>query len=166
MAQDIPTRPAASDRVECRAALDPCVRMFIIALMLLGYGLYCAYDLFVAQKYDPSEQMAIYVYNLACVLLVPIGAVCLVWGVVMLRRRLAADQEGIGFLGHEKVAWGQIHRIVMRGKGRLDLYYKDKDGEEDVLGLDSWKLKNFAELVALVEAKTPQAPVEAARTRR
>jgi hypothetical protein len=170
MSEQTPARPAASDHVECPAAMDPCVRMFIVALLMLAYGLYCAYDLFVATgaeggpKYSMEKNASIYLYNVACLILVPIGAVCLAWGVVMVGRKLLADQEGIGFVGQEKVAWQRIYRIVTRGKGLLDLYYKDQEGQDDgVIRLDSWKLKNFAELVALVESKTPQAPVETAR---
>ena len=48
----------------------------------------------------------------------------------------------------------------MRGKGLLDLHYEDGN-QHKVLKLDSFKLRNFPELVALVESKTPDIPVTA-----
>jgi len=158
---------SAPDRVECPASKDPPVRMFAVAAMLIAFGVYCAYDAFLATedgepKYSSEKNAASYYFNaVGGVVLPPVGIVALICGLVMLRRKFVADQEGLGYVGKEKVPWSRVSKLVKRGAGRLDVSY-DGPGEEEegVLELDSWKLKHFAELVAFIDAKAPDVPVE------
>jgi len=147
------TAPAA---VQCPASADPSVRMFIVAAMVIGFAVWCYIDSGnypVPAGSDPDyvNKMANHVLNnYGPFVFGPLGLASLVWGVVTLRRRLVADEEGIGYLGKDKLAWGRITRIdagKLKGKGILVLHY----GKGRKLVLDSWKLKNFRELVAFVE---------------
>jgi len=147
-------------RVECPAAKDPPTRLLIMALVAVGFGLYCAYDIWVAGKYDPEEKYLYYLMNLAgFVILVPVGLVFLVKAIAMFRRVLVADAEGIGYEGKPRIPWGQVKRLAMADKGLLHVHYGE-EGSLRVLKLDSWKLKNYAELIALIENKTPDVPIE------
>ena len=62
-----------------------------------------------------------------------------------------------------QVAWSDVTRLdsaKLADKGILKLFYRDAAGEEKRLVLDSWRLRNFRELVKLVESKVDAAPAE------
>jgi len=150
----------AADRVECRAAKDPAVRLFIGAAMGIAFGAYCWWD---AEPRPPAwdlshiNQVASYLLHVAgpWVFGIP-GLLAGIWGVVFLRRVLVADAEGIGYAGKERVAWGEVTNLDacdLKKKGILYLEY----GDGAVLKLDAWKLQNFKGLVAFVEAHVPPA---------
>lgn len=144
------------DRVECVATKEPSVRVFVVAVLCIAFGLWNANDAFVNPKYSGVN----HAFNVvAGVALPPLGLILLGYGVRMLRRRVVADAEGLGWVGKEKIAWGQITRLVVRGKELFDVHY-EKDGASSVLKLDAWKMRNFAELVKLIESKTPGVPTE------
>lgn len=156
--QEVPSR------VECPAKKDPAVRWFIMAGMLLVFGVYCFIDHFIRGKYpyaDPSADLNAYlkyVFNhYGAIVFNAAGLVLLVLGVAALRRRLIADQEGIGYVGKEKLPWSAftgIDSADLADKGILRLGYA-AGGKTETLVLDSWKLQNFRDLIALVEAKVP-----------
>lgn len=157
---DQESTPKAPERVECGPALDPVVRKAIMALVCLGYGLYCAYDAFIAKKYDPVEQMGYYWFNvIAFFVLVPLGLLFAGMIVRMLGRRLVADVDAIGYVGKESIAWADVTKLVIRGKGLMDVHYRSGDADK-VLVLDSWKLKSFDDLALLIGEKTEGKPVE------
>ena len=166
MSEQVPDQQPPS-RVECRATKDPSVRRFILAAILLGLGVYCFVDHYVLGKYPYPEKGASDINKYATYLLnhygpfvfIPPGIVLAVWGVLMLGRRLVADQEGIGYVGKQKVPWTSVRSLdttKLADKGILGLRY-DADGADRTLVLDSWKLQNFRELVKLVEQKVPPA---------
>jgi hypothetical protein len=155
-------------RVECPAKKDPSVRWFIMAGMLLVFGVYCFIDHFIRGKYpyaDPSDLNAYlkYVFNhYGAIVFTAVGVVLLVVAIVTLRRRLLADQEGIGYAGKEKIPWSAFTKIDsadLADKGILRLTYA-AGGKTETLVLDSWKLQNFRDLVALVESKIPAGEAE------
>lgn len=153
--------------VECRATKDPSVRRFILAAILLGLGAYCFVDHYVLDKYPYPEDgpsdinaYATYLFNhYGPFVLIPPGIVLVVCGALMLRRRLVADQEGIGYVGKQKVPWTAVRSLdtaKLANKGILRLRYDAGDGDKTLV-LDSWKLQDFRELVKLVEQKVPPA---------
>ncbi len=166
MNQDNRLQPSAATttedqppRVTCPPAKDPAIRLFIVAAMLLGFGIACFLD---RNKYPPPpawdmahiNEVAGYVFNhWGPYVLLPAGTVFGVWGVLFLRRRLTADAEGIGYEGDDPIPWSHITRLDATDarKGIVLLEY----GEGKVLKLDSWKLRNFRELVALIERQIP-----------
>ena len=88
-------------------------------------------------------------------LFVPVGLILFGMGVAYLKRRLIADETGIGYAGKEKIAWNAITELdseKLKSKGILYLRY----GSGKSLTLDSWKLTNFRDLVTLIENKVPQ----------
>jgi len=88
---------------------------------------------------------------------IPIGLLLGLRGVMVLRRVLVADADGIGYAGKEKLPWGKITSLdASRLKSKGILTVEHGDGAK--LVLDSWKLQNFRELVAFVEANSPVSP--------
>ncbi len=82
--------------------------------------------------------------------LIPLGL-----GAVALRRKLVADDEGIGYTCKEKISWDKVRSLdsaKLADKGILRLHYESDHGEKTLV-LDSWKLQNFRSLVQLVENK-------------
>ncbi|MGA2265643.1 MAG: hypothetical protein ABSH10_04350 [Phycisphaerae bacterium] len=151
---------SAAGRVICPAAKDPAVRVLIGAAMALGLGLWMGYDAYVANKYPYPHPYNIndyakYVLNhYGPFVLVPIGLALVVWAVVMLRRVLVADGEGLGYEGGAKHLWATVTSVdaaLLASKGILVLGLQG--GAK--LVLDAWKLRNFKELVAFVEAHLP-----------
>ena len=155
--------PAAS--VECPAAKDPAVRLFILAAMLIGSGIYCFVDHYVRGKYpyldSPTlNERAGYLFNhYGPFVLIPPGLLFLVWGIVALRRRLVADEQGIGYVGKPKIPWSAITTVDSSKLADKDILIIGHTLEERpaVLKLKGWKLKNFRDMVALIESKAPVA---------
>ena len=148
-------------QVECPAAKDPAVRLFIFAAILIGFGAWCFIDGYVKEGPSLDEIKGInqhftYYLNHGGGIVFPIaGLVPLVWGVVFLRRRLIADDEGVGYAGKDKLAWSDVKSLdssKLAGKGILKLLYVS-EGRERAFVLDGWKLQNFQALVAMVEKK-------------
>jgi len=153
---------AADERVECGAGLERIIRWLVVVGLCLGFGIYSIWELYTGEQ-TVEKSASNYWFTVACaVILTPLGLVLL--GIVgfMARRRLVADAEGLGYVGAEKVGWDQVTKLVARGKGLMDVHYTD-EGEEDVLELDSYKLKGFDRLVQFIESKTEGKPVEQAK---
>ena len=155
--QDLPTR------VECPAAKDPAVRLFILAAMMLGFGIWCFIDAYLGGKYPWKDQMTLneklsYYFNHGGAIILPLAAlVPIAWAIVILRRKVVADEEGIGYAGKDKIPWTAVTRLdtsQLADKGCLSLHY-EADGPQ-TMDLDGYKLKNFRDLVKLIEAKVPQ----------
>lgn len=156
---------APAGRVECPAAKDPSVRLFIGAAMALVFGVLMVYDAYIAKKcpYPDSSKSNPYGINAwsnhalnhyGPFIFLPGGLVLAWWGVVALRRVLVADGEGIGYRGKERHAWGDITSVDasrLKTKGILVLHF----GPSARLVLDSWKLVGFRDLVAFVEGHLP-----------
>jgi len=164
--QDNP--PNVPSEVQCPATKDPAVRWFIFTAMLLGFGLWCVYDHYYMGKYylptdrevTINDQAKYWFNHYGPFVLIPAGVVCLGVGVVSLRRKLHADQDGIGYVGKEKIPWEAFSGMdssKLADKGILTLFYGEGDKR---LVLDSWKLQNFRELIRLVEAKVPPDSAE------
>lgn len=147
-------------RVEAGATRDPAIRLGIAAVMLVGMGLWCYHD---RDKYEPPaawdmkhiNDAAKYAFNAYGVFVfIPPGVVLGLWALRFLRRKLIADQDGIGYAGKKKIPWDQITKVdasQAKTKGILKLQY----GGGKTLTLDNWKLTNFRELISLVESKLP-----------
>ncbi|MCJ7543547.1 MAG: hypothetical protein MUP47_03105 [Phycisphaerae bacterium] len=153
-------QPAPADRLECPAAKDPAVRLFIGAGMAMAFGLWMVYDAYVLNKYpypQPYELNAFATHVLnhyGPFVFIPLGAVLVVWGIVAWCRVLVADGEGIGYRGRASHPWREIASADasrLQTKGILVLHFTG--GAR--LVLDSWKLVSYRELVAFVEAHLP-----------
>jgi hypothetical protein len=157
----------APARVVCPASKEAAVRYFIFAAIAIGLGLYCFYDVH-AGKYPWKDNMGLnelagYYFNHWGAVVLPLaGLFPLVLGVLSLRPKLVADEEGIGFAGKEKLPWSAIRAVdasLLADKQLLRLHYDDA-GEERVLELASYKFQNFRDFVALLENKVPPAKDE------
>ena len=152
-------------RVECSATKDTAVRFFIIAAMLLGMGVWCYLD---KDNYPKPEawdlehvnDAAGYVFNnLGPYVSIPVGLVLAVAAVVSLTKRLTADKEGIGYAGKTKVLWPDVTSLDASGLESAQILYLHY-GQNKKLKLDAYKLQNFRQLVAFVEAMVSTAPKE------
>ncbi|MCD6303715.1 MAG: hypothetical protein J7M21_01990, partial [Planctomycetes bacterium] len=109
-------KPAAR-RVESPAAKDPAVRMFIFAAMLLLFGTWCFLDAFVRGKYpypangDVSDLAGYYFNHVGGIVLPLVGLVPLAWGIVFLKRRMIADEVGLGYARGRKIPWSDVTRL-------------------------------------------------------
>jgi hypothetical protein len=160
----------AATSVECRSAGDPFVRMLLLGVVLLAWGAWSGYDAFYKldkqgnRAFSMEKNASHYLFNAGMsMILPPVSLVVLAWAFRIRRRRLLADGEGLGYVGKEKIAWSRLKRLSPGGKGLLDVYYDGPGGNLRRLRLDSWMLKNFNELVAFIEAKAPNVPVEAGK---
>jgi len=157
--------PAAPTSVTCAADKDPVIKIFIMAAMLLGVGIWCWKDASTG-KYPPPKawdmeninQAAGYAFNhFTPWIALPFGLFKALQGFMALRRVLTADAEGIGYVGKEKLPWDQITALdasKLKDKGILTVKY----GGDKTLVLDSYKLQNFRDLVGFVESHSPVAP--------
>jgi len=146
------------NQVECRSTKDPAIRVLLAATMLLVFGVWCFLD---REKYPAPEAWDFQHINEASkhafnnfgpIVFIPVGLVLSWIGIAYLKRRLVADETGIGYVGKEKIAWDAITELdaeKLKSKGILYLRY----GSNKSLTLDSWKLTNFRDLVALIESK-------------
>ncbi len=145
---------------------EPAVRVFIMAAMLLGLGGWCWFD--KANYSKPQawtseyiNEIANYVFNhWGPFLFIPVGAVFLAMGIRHLTRKMTADSEGLGYSCEDKVLWTNVTALdasVLKEKGKLTLTYD----QSRQLVLDSYKLHNFRDLVALIEQHLPELAGEA-----
>ncbi len=159
------------ERIECPPARDPAVRLFIMAGMLLVFGLWCFYDHYIMghYQYPPDgdvNKLAKYYFNHFGGIILPLGGLIpLIMGIRFLRRILVADAEGLRYPGNPAIAWKDVKRLDatdLAGKGilRLDC------GQAKPLVLDSWKLQNFKALVAFVERHVPADSIDAGQAPR
>ena len=135
------------------------MRLFIGAAMLAGMAIWCLTDLRATPKdwsFDSINEIAGYLLNnWGPVVFFPAALLLALRAVMFLRRTLVADQEGIGYVGKDKLAWGDVRSVdTLRfdKKGVLALLYQ-RDGQDKRLVLDGWKLQNFKDLLKLVETK-------------
>ena len=159
MNQTTEPSPAPPTRVECLASREPAVRRTILAVLFLGIGLWCYSDRNNPKYQWPSDwgnlnQVLGYVLNhWLPYLLVPAGALTLIWMLVQLRKRLVADEEGVGYVGRPGIAWSEVDSLDasrLESKGIVVLH---AGGRRMVL--DSYYLTNFRELMALVDRHVP-----------
>lgn len=147
------------DRVECPAAKDPAVRLFIGAGIAFAMGIWCILDLSNYPYAPPGEDInkfAGWAFNHGLAILGPlIGVIVLLLAVRLMKRTLLADGEGLGYVGKQKIAWDAIESVdatLLKDKGVVIV----KPSQGDELKLDSWKLQNFKPLIALLESKVPE----------
>ncbi len=144
----------------CSPTSDPAVKPFIIAAMTLGFAGYDIYDHYILGNFPKPDPYNLndhlkYLFNhYIPYLLIPIGLVAIVIGLRNMRRKLVADEKGIHYDG-ANVAWDEIEELdasQLKDKQILGVVY----GGGKRLTLEAWKLKSFRELVAFIEARSPQ----------
>jgi hypothetical protein len=151
----------AGQHIECRASHEPAVRRFIVAAGLIGFGLWCWSD---RAKYTAPQvwdlphinEAASYLLNhWGPFLLVPAGMIALAFGIRQLMLHVTADEEGLAYRGRH-LAWKDVKVLDARQlvtKGLLVL--EPSEGKPWVL--DSYRIRDFRQLVAFIEAHTPAA---------
>lgn len=148
---------AGPEQVICPAARDPAVRQVLVALLLIGAAAWCFHDSPKYPKPDPfdlNKYLGWAFNHFLPVVLLPAAAAVFVRVVVLCRRRLVADGEGIGYAGKAKLPWDRVARVdARRLKSDGILLLHADDGTK--LKLDSWRLRNFRQLVAFIEQRVP-----------
>lgn len=147
----------SNQRIECKPSRDPAVRYFIMAVMLIGFGTWCALDMknypYVPMNKDVNK-FSSWAFNHAGAAALPIlGLIPLVMASLHLRSRLIADSTGIGYKGKPQYVWSEITEVdarLLNSKGYIYLYR----GRQKLV-LDSYKYHDFRSLVALIEQNVP-----------
>ncbi len=146
-------------RVECPAGRDPAVRLFILAAMLLAAGLYCFYDAYIKEAYpyvsfsEDINGWLTWAFNYyGPYVFIPPAIIIIILALLYLRRVMVADAEGIGYRGKAKTPWSDVQSLdASRLESKGILVLNCAGGKR--IKLDSWKLQNFRNIVALVESK-------------
>ncbi|MDY7009802.1 MAG: hypothetical protein SVV80_03520 [Planctomycetota bacterium] len=150
--------------IECPATREPAVRLFIVAGIFIGFGIWCFVDAHIKKKYPPemkegnTSDVFTYYFNHGGAVVFPLlGLIPLGLAVASLRRKLLADDKGIGYAGKRQITWSAVKSLdssQLADKGILRLEYETGGGQK-TLKLCSWKLQNFRSLVMLLENKVP-----------
>lgn len=144
-------------RVECRTTTEPFVRMMSVAAMLAGVGVWCIIDQgqykYVKFSEDESKYLGWAFNYYGQFVFTAVGAAMMIWTVLWSRKRMVADNSGIGYLNQPQIPWDGISKVdakALRDKGYLYIYHGQKR-----LTLDAWKLQNFRDLVLKIEKHVP-----------
>ena len=148
-------------RVVCPAALDLAIRPLILAVALIAFGIWCAMD---QQPYKSLDEdmntwltWAMNYYGQFA--FTALGLVPLYFGIRALRRKMVADDQGVGFEGKDKILWSSVTGLdasELKEKNILTVIH----GGGQRYKLDGFDLKNFRELVTFVEAHIPKTDPE------
>jgi hypothetical protein len=166
MEETTSTPSAETKPLVCSVMRDPVVRMAIAVAMFIGFAVYCRVDVedkptvWDLKHINDVAKWGLHVYG-PYAFGVP-AAAWAVWTVMFIRRKLIADEDGIRYryFNSDPIAWEDITRVdasKLKSKGIVVLHY----GRGGKMTLDSWKLSNFKQLVALIETKIPDDKIQA-----
>jgi len=156
------TSSTETTEVVCPVTRDAGIRLLIVAVMLIGYGLYCFTDWGKSKYAEPEAWDMKHINEIARhvltyygpFVLIPPGMVFAIFGVRSLRRKLIADAEGIGYVGADKLAWSAVTHLDASDLAEKQIL-RLEHGDDQRLVLDKYDLRNFKELVAFVESHVP-----------
>ena len=148
---------AEIQKLECPPNTEPAVRWFIFAAMTIGFSIWCFTDrrpLPEAWDLEHINQVSAYLLNnWSPAVLAPVGLIALFMGARQWTRKLVADGEGIEY-GPISLAWADVKTLdATQLKDKQILCLHLADGRK--VTLEAWKLKNFRELVAMVDRQLP-----------
>jgi len=152
------TQGSTATQVTCPPAWDLLLRPAILAVALLSFGVWCMTDqrpaeTFSIENINPWGSWAMNFYGQF--LFTALGLTAAFFTVRILRRKLIADSQGVGFVGKDKVLWSDVTGLdASELKEKQILYLLRGSGEK--YALDGFNLRNFRDLVAFVEAHVPQ----------
>lgn len=146
----------------CGLAKSRKMKWIIYIILALGAGIYCYYDGFVSEKY--LKDLSNLWFNRVGSIVLAVAFVVLVIGFfVILKTRIAADDDGIDVNGKSKIPWKDIVRIDDGNveKGLVDIFYT-VEGQEEKWTADSYKIDRFDELLDMISRHRPDLlpPIE------
>ncbi|MFP4107334.1 MAG: hypothetical protein ACLFVU_14785 [Phycisphaerae bacterium] len=150
----------SSERVVCPASKDTAVRLFIGAGILIGFAIYCFVDAVPKPETmawnggDINATLEWILHAYGPWVFTPPGILLIVLAILSLRKKLIADEEGIGYEGRKRYAWDDFTAVDATELKTKDILVL-KAGSDDQLVLDGYKLTNFKQLVAYVETHLP-----------
>lgn len=149
------TNSTTPSQVACPPSREPAVKWFIVAVMLIGLGVWCwtvRGDYPKPANWDINKTPMFVIHNYGPFIMVPAGILLAAFAIRFLTRTLTADAEGIGY-PDQKIAWGDVKELdaTKLAKGYLFIRY----GDGRTLTLDSYKLQNFHDLVKLIDQHVP-----------
>jgi hypothetical protein len=152
------TTSTPDKQIVCPTRRDSVLRLVIIGVVLLGFGIWCMIDLGKYPHKPFSEDINAWgkwATNFYGSFVCPIlGAAMLIWAFLALRRKLVADEQGIGYAGKEKIPWSDVTGLDTSDlQDRQILYLQHGQGQK--LKLDGYKLQDFKELLAFLESRVP-----------
>ena len=152
-------------RVVCPAVLDLAIRPLVLAVALIAFGIWCAMDQQPHKPFDDDmNSWLTWAMNFYGQFAFPaIGLIPLYFGVRVLRRKMVADEQGVGFEGKEKIAWSAVTGLdASELKSKQILVLIHSQGQRYTL--DGFDLRNFRQLVDFIEARVPHAPAQPDQT--
>jgi hypothetical protein len=152
--------PQPQTGVRCPAAKDPAVRALIGAALLAAFAIWCSLDQKpYATPDDPINKFANYAFNFYGQFVFGAMALALAaWAAVYARRVLVADDEGLGYVGGAKIKWADITGVDARKLAKDSLLFIRHSG--GVMKLAGWRLQNFRELAAFIDAHVPADKIQ------
>ena len=149
--------------IECKSTRDPLLRLGFLVAMLVGFGLWCVYEMNLidgAPKYsyksmsDDFNTWATWAFNFYGQFVFTGLGLLLAWKALKFKNQvLTADDAGVGYVGREKIAWADVIEMdLSKFKAKEIMVLKAGDTS---ITLDGWKLQNFRDLIAKVEAALP-----------
>ena len=152
------TEGSHATSVVCPAAKDLVVRPVIFAVFLIGFGIWCALDQKDHVPFDKDMNVwlswAMNFYGQF--IFTALGLIPLYFAIRAYRRKLVADEAGLGYEGKESIAWSDVTGLDA-GKLEAKQILHVLHGRDEQFTLDGFNLQNFAELVAFVEDHVPQS---------
>ena len=151
------TEGSSGSRVVCRAAQDLVVRPAILAAALVAFGIWCALDQKDYQPFatDMNAWLTWAMNFYGQFVFSALGLIPLYFAIRAHRRRLVADEAGIGYQGKQSIPWSDVTGLdagELEAKQILHVLH----GRGERFTLDGFNLQNFAELVTFVENHAPQ----------
>ncbi len=127
--------------------------MYII--LTLGATIYCYYDGWISEKYF-NEPSNLWFNRIGSVVLAVAFVVLVIGFFVILKTRIAADDDGIDVNGKAKIPWKDIAAIDDSNveKGLVNILYTI-DGQEKKWVADSYKIDQFDELLDVISRHRP-----------
>ena len=120
-------------------------------VILIGFGLYCAYDGYFKEKFinkhtvDGRPDLTLQFNQNAPYVLIPVAAVLGLWFLLVKDRKITAEADGITINGREKIAYDSIEKIdktYFETKEYFVLTYKNESGGETERRLDGRNYDN------------------------
>ena len=148
----------AIEKIECKAARDPLVRATAGLFFVLAGAAWCAYDIFIAAKfeYKPfSEDINAwgeYMLNLAGAVVLPVIAVIVLYKLIRFRSVVfSADSKGVFKNGELLFRWPEVNLIDASRLAAKDIIVLHYSSPTKKLELDGWKLTNFRPMLEKIQ---------------
>lgn len=136
------------------------VRWVIAGVFVLAYAAWCVHDGWFNEEYRKPERASDLQFNRGAAMVLPLlGVGCIAWAVVLMQRRLVADDAGLRS-GRTRFEWKQVASIDdsdLEQKTILRLGY----GDGQTFVLDGYIWTEFEAILELIEERVDRSVLPA-----